>query len=371
MCGEYRVNMKYKPGFARYDIELYDSLSAFLETSELAEWECSEAESYVNICATNKKRNEINAACLARWVAEHRATLIKFCFPVCVGLPVMAYNDADKQLKIYKTQVWTIKRIEKDQIFLERDGETVYLSKTEFGKIFEYAFAMTVHKCQSITIHDHFNIYESKQMTKDVMYTALSRATKKSNVHVVEKRGWKYPINRRMTSIEINLEPIKLKTGRIYRIRLSNGCEYIGKTVKTLEERLAEHKASPTNEQMKAALDESATIELVQEFKYRDERQLLSAEESCIAQALERGARLLNDKHNKPAAAAAQTPAKVAAAPKINIREDSSKHRYEIQVRSSKIQKDDQVRRFAFGSDKVAAMAEAEAWRTHLIHKYF
>ena len=62
---------------------------------------------------------------------------------------------------------------------------------------------------------------------------------------------------------------------------------------------------------------------------------------------------------------------KVAAPPKISIREDSTKNRFEIQIRSSKIQKDDQVRRFPFGADKAAALKMAEVWREQLIHKYF
>ena len=168
-----------------------------------------------------------------------------------------------------------------------------------------------------------------------------------------------------------NLKLIKLKTGRIYRIRLSNGCEYIGKTVKTLEERLAEHRASPTNEQMKATLDEFATIELIQQFKYKDERQLLSAEEFYIAQALERGARLLNDKHNSRKEVKKTEKREREAAPaKININEDTTKLRFRIRIQSQKISKEDQVRYFPWREDKAAALKEAEAWREHLIHKY-
>ena len=100
-------------------------------------------------------------------------------------------------------------------------------------------------------------------------------------------------------TLPCRLLPITLDTGRIYRICLSNGAVYIGKTSGTLQERLAEHLAKPTNEAMAAALNDQATIELILEFKYKTEKALRETEEFYIAQELTKGYQVLNVQHNR------------------------------------------------------------------------
>jgi predicted GIY-YIG superfamily endonuclease len=143
---------------------------------------------------------------------------------------------------------------------------------------------MTTHKCQGVTIHGHYNIYESERMSADVLYTAMSRGTKREYVHLVSKKSGRYYESSRADSVLVAHEPIKMKTGRIYRIDLSDGSVYIGKTIQTLEERFEEHKKNPTNEGMTLALDERATIRLVEEFQYKEERRLRDAEQIYIVQ---------------------------------------------------------------------------------------
>ena len=371
MCGQYVVTMKYKPGFARYDEALYASLMSFLKDRVLTDWTCSEVESYKNICFSNDKRRIVNKLCLSRWVKEHNAKLIDFGFPVCVGLPVMAYDDADKDLGIYKTQTWEVKAITKDKIYLLRNGVEVYLNKSQFKSIFNYAFAMTCQKAQGITIDGHYNIYEAQRMSADVLYTAMSRGTKREFVHIVSKRGGRYYESSRADSVLVRHEPIKMKTARIYRIDLGDGGVYIGKTTKTLEERFAEHKLSPTNDDMALALDDRATIRLVEEFQYKEERRLRDAEQAHIARAVTKGLKVLNVQHNVVKETLPTKPLKPAVKPKIAVGENVSKRRYEVQLRRRNVEKDEQVKRFPWGDNKEKARRMAEQWREYLLKKYF
>ena len=191
MCGNYVVTLKYKEGFSRYDRELYEVLISYNDKKTLV-WECDEIESYINICYTNSTRHKLNERCFKRWVEENDSDVVSFGFPVCVGLPVMAYDDADKALGIFKTQVWKVEKIDKKEIVLSKDEKEVSLDKQSFRRIFPYAFCMTAHKCQGLTIREPYNIYEADLMSAEVLYTALSRGVKKEFVHIPRCRSQAY-----------------------------------------------------------------------------------------------------------------------------------------------------------------------------------
>jgi hypothetical protein len=371
MCNNYVVTMEYKPGFARYDTNLYDSLREFLINRTLKDWKCDQIESYRNICYTNKMRKELNDKCLQRWVKEHDAKIVQFGFPVCVGLEVMAYDDADKDREIFKTQVWTIKAICKDEITLHRNDKTIVLNLTQFKSIFDYSFALTVHKCQGITINGHYNIYESEKMPADVLYTAMSRGTKKEYIHIVSKKKTSYYETYRSMSIETKCNTVNLKQGRIYRIKLSNGSIYIGKTNKSIEERFAEHKSNPTNEDMLHGLDELATIKLVEEFFYKDEKTFRDTEAFHIARAIAKGFTLANKQLNTKASKEKPIKQRVAKKPTIAVGEDKTGKRFVVKLMRKGIDNDDRLKRFPWGNDKEKAYADAVQHREHLLHKYF
>jgi AAA domain len=214
MCGGYEIRMKYKPGYARFDQALYQSLCDLMQTKKL-DWDCNTVPSYQNICFTNDERHRINKECFERWVAEHDSTIVEFGFPVCVGLPVLVYEDADKKLGIYKTQKWTVKAVEDDKIYLTLKDREVYLDRKQFKKTFAYSFAMTAHKCQSMTIEGHYNIYEADRMKLDVLYTAMSRGRKREYVHLDAKCDGTYEPTSRRASVLFKPKPIELKTARI------------------------------------------------------------------------------------------------------------------------------------------------------------
>lgn len=46
----------------------------------------------------------------------------------------------------------------------------------------------TIHSVQGESIDETHNIYEIEKMPKDVLYTALSRTTKKEHVRIILKK---------------------------------------------------------------------------------------------------------------------------------------------------------------------------------------
>lgn len=383
MCNNYVVTMEYKHGGqSRYDVELYDALVAFKRTRVL-DWECDEVESYTNIVARNhvgvNSKDNVNKRCFQRYVAEHNAAVVKFGFPVCLGLPVMAYHNTIKELSIYKTQIWTVQSIAEDAITLrytdEFDDNTVSLDKKTFSKVFDYSFAFTPQKGQGITIHGHYNIYGAEQMSWDVLYTALSRGTKRAHVHVVTKSNEPYERTWRKVSVLTKLAPHEVHRGTIYEILLENGRRYIGQVSdRSADDRLCEHIASPTNKAMRKYLTPLATVRVLAEFNYIEKATINRVEEQYIKAAIERGVELANVQHNTAKKPAAVTDAPEPAPKKANIKigENAAKQRYEVRLRRANVEKGDQVARFPWAAEgKAAAHEKAQTHVNYLAAKYF
>ncbi len=273
---------------------------------------------------------------------------------------------------MYKTQVWVVVAISDGVITLEREGERITLSASMFTKVFDYSFATTVHKCQGLTFNEHYNVYEAEKMTLELLYTAISRGTRLAYVHVVSCAARPYQPIRRSASITVELaKPVK-HVGRVYCITLSDGSMYIGKTTKSLQERLREHLMSPTNASMAGALDRSAKIDVLEEITYTHEDALSKLERRYIESALSSGVRLLNVQHAKEASVVEEKPKIVEKREKIRIRIDEGKRCYEVWANRKGFDAVDTVKkRYYWRDDAAAALAEAEAWRTYLLNKYF
>jgi hypothetical protein len=290
----------------------------------------------------------------------------------------MAYYDNDHELGIYKTQVWTVGKIDVNFIFLTRGEQSVTLDKKTFKHIFSYSFCATVHKFQGMTIKDHYNIYEADcdyyhselghriEMTADVLYTAISRGVSKDRVHVVAKKAT-YNDPTRVACIAIKPKKIAMKTGRIYEITMENGYKYIGKTQKTIEERFQQHLEHPTNDGMLQHLTDKATIKELISFQYADEKVMNAVEKRYIKEAA--GVKL-NVQHNTTKKTVTTAP-KVKKVKVINITTDEAKKRFEVRLQRACIKECDRVKRFPWGTDRTAAQKQAEDWREHLYFTYY
>ena len=365
------VSLSYKG--KRYDQEMFEILTKFRETQVL-EWPNKTLiQSYTNICYSNSKRDEVNKVCFERWVEEHGEKVVDVHgFKVCIGLPVMCYEDNIKTLGMFKTMTYKIQSIDSESVVLQchDSGEVKSVSRKEFKRVFAYSFCTTTHKFQGGEIHVPYNILEAGQMSYNCLYTAVSRGTCIGNVHIVGLKD-KYRREVPKVSAPIVLKKISLKTGHIYRIRAGEQT-YIGQTTKTIEERFEEHKEKPANKALGEALANfpDATIELIESFKFGQKCILDGIEKEHIEHEVELlgEENVLNRQHAKPKKVKKEIPVARSVSSKFKVSDDLSKKRFEIQASSKGIKIKE---RFPYGTrNKEEVRVEAETRRQELLAQY-
>ena len=348
------VRLSYK--FKRYDAKLYAVLTQFKKTGKLKMKSKNTVLSYNNICKTNAVRRRINRECFTRWVAEKAVTVVRVKdFEVALGLEVMAYDVNDVERGIYKTTRYVIKSIDADTVALERNGETVALPYDDFVEIFDYSFCYTMYKIQGAEIRTDYNIYEANMMSRNELYTAVSRGVSIDKVHLDTLRDGVYYWDREKT-LQHKVKKSDLKTGRIYRIEFSDGSHYIGKTEKTLEKRLEEHKAKPTSAKMAAAFAANTfTISLLDEFLFSQPATILKIEAQWIHNLA--SSSMLNSKHNVPTTVAVPQTNKFKKG-KFHITEKVERKMFRIRYTIDKKEHDETFSYTKCSRDEAVAAAE-------------
>lgn len=169
------VFMNFNPEYGRYDAETYAMLTEFLDTGRLPR--CLRGKGIDraledNIVFTNSRRHAI---------VERLGGA-----PFSVGERVVAeYNSmADKKARSLKSAGL----FNSSQYVVTRVGQNSYALQGVAGcidaKYLVSAKAVTTHKYQGTECPRPFNIWEADLMGKELMYTALSRATKFSDIHI-------------------------------------------------------------------------------------------------------------------------------------------------------------------------------------------
>ena len=134
--------------------------------------------------------------------------------------------------------------------------------KHDVFKHFDMAYCITTHVSQGSTYDFPFSIYEYRYFNKKLLYTAMSRSTKKSNINF----------------IDTYLQP---ETGYIYKITDNNNKVYIGSS-NTPDKRWVEHcrcvEDSPLHRSMKELGVDKFTFEVIDEVEYIDIETLLIKE---------------------------------------------------------------------------------------------
>ena len=133
-------------------------------------------------------------------------------------------------------------------------------------KHFQLAYCITTHCAQGSTFNFDYSIYEWQYFTREKMYVAISRATKRSLINFCE------------TEYKLNY---------IYKItNLSTNKIYIGSTKTSVEQRFQEHLTAkdelPLHRDIQELGPENFNIELVEKVQYIDEETLLIAETTYI-----------------------------------------------------------------------------------------
>lgn len=136
----------------------------------------------------------------------------------------------------------------------------------KFKEHFNLCYAMTVHKSQGMTINEPYTIYESKIMSKKMLYTAMSRATHS-----------KY----------INFSNIKIKsfTGYLYKFTSKSSKRiYIGST-NNINKRKEDHYNSIDNDKFHVALRKDPSdfvFNIINKKRYIDDKKLRTEELKLI-----------------------------------------------------------------------------------------
>ena len=124
------------------------------------------------------------------------------------------------------------------------------------------SYCITTHVSQGSTYDFPYSIYEYRYFNKKLLYTAMSRSTKKSNINF----------------IDTYLQP---ETGYIYKITDNNNKVYIGSS-NTPDKRWEQHKTtidtSPLHSAMQSEGTNKFTFENIDKVEYIDIETLLIKE---------------------------------------------------------------------------------------------
>ena len=365
------------PDKARYTPALYHVLGDFLRTGVIpAALRREEAPPWCwrHLTFTNACRTRINELCIDRWAADRRVKLVNIGkLRVAPGLELMCYHGTDRENDVYKTNVVTVKAVDVAKKQLTLGGAVMEWAKV--CELYDYAFATTIHKYQGGKIAEPYVIHEAANphMNRQLMYTAMSRATRLEDVHIADADWGRWYASfryRPCTTLAVK-RPTREKC-TVYRISFPDGSTYIGRTAGTLEERLAQHYANPTSDVMGAALaGGGATIAPVQEFTHTKKRTAEMIETELIAREVEAGGVVLNGRQLPPKKRAAEPTTRAGTKKVIMPSENVSKKRFEVRWRSARIPTEHQVKRFSYITDpREVALGAAEAWAAELVKLY-
>jgi hypothetical protein len=202
-------------------------------------------------------------------------------------------------------------------------------------------------------------------MNFQLAYTALSRGTSLEKVHF-DYTGKVFQVNKPPAKGKcFNVRKRSLLHGKIYKLTHTTGI-YIGKTVRTLEQRLKEHIDKPVNENMAKIDRTTLTIELVQDaYVLDEEKELEAVEMRTIAKYNKLGIRLLNKIIPTTEDDKVQIVQQVDIQ-RFQIKDDETKKSLRIQWRDEAGNKTEKVFRYA-RKGKEEAMKQAEACRKELM----
>jgi len=188
------------------------------------------------------------------------------------GLPVIANknsslwsNNEQFTIKSYNAKVIKVESV--------HDERELDINRDVFGKFFEPAYCTTVHSAQGQTFNFEYTIYEYNCMSTNVLYTALSRTTKREF---------------------INLVGMEVRDSVVYcYVDLTNNKRYIGSTV-DWEQRQRQHLESDATDAFHKALRQKGIekFEVFIVFKgMMNERELIRREQYFINRynTIERG----------------------------------------------------------------------------------
>jgi hypothetical protein len=219
-----------------------------------------------SLCWTNKTRKSINY----KWMQEEakdKKYIIINNFKVFVGLPIICKKTmtVNKTNELKNNEEFEVINLDDKTITIKNDRLQVVITHKDFTH-FDLSYCITTHVSQGSTYDFPYSIYEYQYFDQALLYTSMSRSTKKSYINLIDYKP-------------------QVSIGYIYKITDANGKKYIGSTI-DYKKRWKQHKEAgedmPLHRAIKDQGIENFNFEVIKTVEYIDSQQLLIYESCCM-----------------------------------------------------------------------------------------
>jgi hypothetical protein len=280
-------------------------------------------------------------------------------------MPLIAYNN---DLGIVNSHHFLLTKFNDDgtcTVENQYKVQRVRVPDAKMKSLFRYGWCDTIARVQGGALSQPYNIVDIQHMTRNDLYTAVSRTTKWEYIGVdIRKHQSEYlPVEYPFVCRTIEPRKKEVAEGVIYEKRFTENGKlfYIGRT-NDEEKREAEHKRNPTSPEMAEALGKPYTTTVVARYMCTT-KQLDKLETEMIRRALRNGEDLLNKKKVAVAKREEKKPTVVhtVVITKYPITDDTD--RQELRIRFGK-----ETKKFRYASCGLEeAMKKAKAFQAALI----
>ncbi len=155
-----------------------------------------------NLCYTNAMRKKINKEKMDQAVEANRTVGRKKVFhlksyvfdersqdvSVLPGMPIIARMN-NKDLNIMNNEMFRITKADAEFITItSSENESIAcmsINTSEFTKLFNIGFCITIHCAQGCSFDHPFTIYEWEKLDKRLRYVLLSRSRKREYINLI------------------------------------------------------------------------------------------------------------------------------------------------------------------------------------------
>lgn len=207
---EFKERQRYDEALWNFAEMVWEEIPHHYETGTPSLKEMSES---ANICYFNRTRKQINARVNA-YVAKTIENKMLLPFEeeepdpkalqqnaiIYPGLPILSHinrsiKDSD-EMETVNNEMFTVEDFDEDFFVcsserINEDGDlvkhTITIPLEEFHNRFILNYATTTHKSQGATIDNDIIVWDYEQMTKNLKYTAITRAKKLSQIFIARE----------------------------------------------------------------------------------------------------------------------------------------------------------------------------------------
>ena len=295
MCGYRLMEKSYIDGHCRYTKELYDVLDSLLSTGHLPESLQNRSfnpndDADLHITFFAKESKPYGCTAINKRVLKGR--------PWYPGMPVI--SNVNKKPHLQRSARYVLDTIAFTTTPSGKVPKSVTLKGVEGSfspGIFSEAFAITVNRIQGDTIEGNIMIHDIHRMSRNKLYTALSRARSLDNVYFQYTDRW-FPLAQEPKE-STDLLPKSKSIGYIYEAYSKQlDSYYIGQTSRTVSDRMTDHKNDNNDTMYKESQDweviNTREVHFFKQSTLTDKSKLTNAESEVIAEYQCRGLKLAN-----------------------------------------------------------------------------